>query len=348
MKKNCQRGLSFFSKSPPMNRLCLKGLRWYIHFIYLPKVQLFSLFISCTDKITDSGKGNTIFPITPVYFGNPAWHPTSNWIAALHSDSFDINNDRINESSFSGIWLINAMTGQKKPFLNYQPSSFSWSKDGHKLAMVMGGQIYSINIPSIEPIEVDSASFVQLTYESGYFPSFSADGEWIVYDSRQDSPGPNLIWKMRSDGSDKQCISIKGTGEWRMPDWSPNKNKIVYQRYVGVGGSEIFIMDSSGASQFRLTNALMHDQYPKYSKSGELIGFLSHPLKGPSKIRLINSDGTSLRSVSPDWALEFDFSPNDSKIAFVLWVPNTSTTGNGQLWIMNIDGSGVTQLTYKP
>ena len=349
MKQNYHIRLSFFSKILSIDCLYSKERKRLIKCICINIVLLFTLFISCTDNITDNGKRNTIFPITPVYFDNPVWHPTSNWIAALHSDSFDINEDRINDAYFSGIWLINAETGQRKPFLHYQPSSFSWSKYGNQLAMTLGGQIYTIDIKNISPIVIDTASLTQLTYESGYFPSFSPDGKWIVYDSRQDSPGQNYIWKMRSDGSEKQCISNKGSGEWRMPNWASDKNKIVYQRYVGVGGAEIFIMDSSGASQIRLTNDIIHDQYPKFTKSGKTIGFLSSPLREPRVIRLINSDGTNLRSVSPDWAYRFDFSPDGSKIVFVLWAPGSAATGNGQLWLMNIDGSSLTQLTYfKP
>lgn len=291
-----------------------------------------------------------LFPIPPLYFGNLAWHPTSNWIAVLHADSVDLDADGINEGSFYGVWLINAFTGEKKPFLEIGDAWLAWNKDGKKLAMEIGGQIYTINIPSIEPIEIDTASLTQLTFESGYFPSFSPDGQWIVYDSGQDSPGPNYVWKMTADGSQKKCISMKGTGEWRMPDWSPTNDLIVYQRYVGVGGAEIFIMDSSGSSQVRLTNDLNHDQYPKFSKSGEVIGFHSQPpVTGPRAIWTIHTDGTGLKKVSPDWAYLFDFSPDGSKIAFVLYGPDSTAIGNGQLWTMDSDGSDLIQLTnFKP
>ena len=325
------------------NVVCKRNLHIIINIIFLISLS------TCSENPVEDQDPITIFPIPPLYFSNPAWHPTSNWIAVVHADSVDTNSDGIDDDYFSGIWLINAETGQKKPFLDYNPSRYSWSKDGNKLAMVIRGQIYTINIPAIDPIEIDTASLTQLTFESGYFPSFSPDGDWIVYDSGQDSPGPNYVWKMRADGSEKKCISIKGTGEWRTPDWSPKNNLIVYQRYVGVGGAEIFIMDSSGSSQIRLTNDLNNDRYPKYSKSGEVIGFLSQPVNGPRKIMLINSDGTNLRSVSPDWAYLFDFSPDGSKIVFVLYGPDSSAIGNGQIWMMNADGSNVIQLTnYNP
>ena len=311
---------------------------------------LIFLFESCIENPIND-KDHVITPpvISPLYFSYLAWHPTSNWIAVVHSDSVDTNNDGIDDDFFSGIWLIDAETGEKKPFLDLSVSWIAWSKDGYKLAIVIGGQIYTINIPGIDPIEIDTASLTQLTFESGYFPSFSLDGQWIVYDSGQDSPGPNYVWKMRSDGTEKKCISIKETGEWRMPDWSPSNNLILHQRAVIDYGAEIYLMDTTGNEIKRLTLDNNHDQYPRFSKSGEIIGFLSQPINGPRAIRLINSDGTNLRRISPDWAYLFDFSPDGSKIAFVLNGPDSSVTGNGQLWTMNTDGSNVVQLTnFKP
>ncbi|MCJ7651587.1 MAG: hypothetical protein MUP85_23515, partial [Candidatus Lokiarchaeota archaeon] len=304
---------------------------------------------TCSENPVEDQDPITIFPIPPLYFSNPAWHPNSNWIAVVHADSVDTNSDGIDDRYFSGIWLINAETRQKNPFLEYSPSWYSWSKDGHELAMVIRGQIYTINIPSVDPIEIDTASLTQLTFESGYFPSFSPDGDWIVYDSGQDSPGPNYIWKMRVDGSEKKCISITGTGEWRMPDWSPVGNSILHQRAIINFGAEIFLMDTMGNEIKRLTIDLDFDRYPKFSSSGDVVGFLSKPLNGPRKIRIINSDGTNLRSVSPDWAYLFDFSPDGSKIVFVLYSPDSAAVGNGQIWMMNADGSNVIQLTnYNP
>ncbi|MCJ7553091.1 MAG: hypothetical protein MUO34_04330, partial [Ignavibacteriaceae bacterium] len=194
---------------------------------------LSAFYYSCIDNAVDSNdKRITIFPIPPLYFDNLAWHPTSNWIAVLHSDSIDLNNDGISDTSFSGIWLINAETGQKKSFLDYSPSWHAWSKDGHKLAMVIRSQIYTINIPGIDPVVIDTASLIQLTFEGGnFFPSFSPDGDWIVYDSNIDSPTYD-IWKMQSNGSGKE--KIRDTIDWgggRIPDWSPNDNMIVYQTF---------------------------------------------------------------------------------------------------------------------
>ena len=313
---------------------------------------LIFLFESCIENPIND-KDHVITPpvISPLYFSYLAWHPTSNWIAVVHSDSVDTNNNGIDDDFFSGIWLIDAETGEKKPFLDLSVSWIAWSKDGYKLAIVIGGQIYTINIPGIDPIEIDTASLTQLTFEGGnFFPSFSPDGEWITYDSNKDSPTYD-IWKMRVDGSEKE--KIRDTTDWgggRIPNWSFNNNQIVYQTFfMDRQAGEIALMDTSGIIILRLTKDELNDRHPRFSRSGEIIGFLSQPLNGPRAIRLINSDGTNVRRISPDWAYLFDFSPDGSKIAFVLNGPDSSVTGNGQLWTMNTDGSNVFQLTdFKP
>ena len=324
-------------------------LSYYLFFLL--SIVFFVGLNTCSENPVKDEKPITNFPIPPLYFSYLAWHPTSNWIAVVHSDSVDANSDWIDDDYFAGIWLINAETGQKKPLLDFSVSWLAWSKDGHKLAMVIGGQIYTINIPGIDPIEIDTTSLAQLTSEGGnFFPSFSPDGNWIVYDSNISSSTYDL-WKMHSNGNSKE--KIRDTIDWgggRITDWSVKNNHIVYQTFFqGNQTGEIAIMDTAGISINRITYDGLNDQYPRFSKSGEVIGFLSQPIVGPRVIRLINSDGSNLRVVSPNWAYLFDFSPDGSKIVFVLYGPDSSAIGNGQIWIMNSDGSNTIQLTdYKP
>lgn len=49
-------------------------------------------------------------------------------------------------------------------------------------------------------------------------PSFSPDGQWIVYASEID--GDNEIWIMRMDGSEKQQLTFNSSPDWQ-PRWRP-------------------------------------------------------------------------------------------------------------------------------
>ena len=160
-----------------------------------------------------------------------AWSPYGKLIAYVHSDK---------EPGKSGIYLIEP--GGKNNRLWYAGTlvgSPRWSPDGEWIVFHNNGQIYKRKLTG--------GSAVQLTNQGeNFFPDWSPDGNWIVYDSNKDDPkGANVIWKMFTDGSNKQDISMHGIGEWRMPNWSPNGSRIVHQRSIGVGGPEIFVMDTT-------------------------------------------------------------------------------------------------------
>lgn len=287
-------------------------------------------------------------PIPPTYFDHPAWHPAGEWIAAEHADSLDTDNNNKWDTYFSGIWLVHAETGETFPLLKgfILPA---WSPDGKKLAMVRQAQIYTITVPSLKPVRVDSNSLRQVTFDgNNFYPAWSPDGQQLAYDSNLNDPvGANVIWKMMADGKNKQDISEHRVGEWRMPNWSPDGRHIVHQRYVDVGEAEIAIMDTSGKNSLRLTFDDRHDNHPKYSPDGMDIAFYSRPrIEGTPALWMINNDGTGLRKVSPDYAWRFDWSPDGSKFVFLYLNFRNPTSGSGELWLINTDGTGLRRLTY--
>lgn len=286
-------------------------------------------------------------PLQPRFFDHPAWHPGGEWIAAEHSDSVDTDDDGEPDQGFGGIWLVHAQTGETQPLL----SGFglpAWSPDGEKLAIVSGGQIYTIGVTSLAAAHVDTASLQQLTTEgANFYPSWSPDGEWIAYDSNMDSPnGMYFVWKMRANGSQKKRLAYEPEmGEIRQPDWSSDE-RIVHIRYlVGVFSSEIFVMDSTGTNPQRLTANEASDLYPKFSPDGSLVAFYSQRSGRPS-IWVIKSDGSSERKVSPELAWRFDWSPDGKRFVFLFWSGLSPLPGNGELWLINTDGTGLRQLTH--
>lgn len=288
-------------------------------------------------------------PVPPTYFDHLAWHPAGEWIAAEHADSLDTDNNSKLDTYFSGIWLVHAETGETFPLLNgfILPA---WSPDGKKLAVVRQAQIYTITVPSLKPVRVDSNSLRQVTFEgNNFYPAWSPDGQQLAYDSNLNDPvGAHVIWTMMIDGSDKKDVSEHRVGEWRMPSWSPNGRYIVHQRYyAGVNEPEIVVMDMRGQNAVRLTFDDRNDAHPKYSPDGRKIAFYSRPrIEGTPALWMINNDGTGLRKVSPDYAWRFDWSLDGSKLVFLYLNFRNPTSGSGELWLINTDGTGLRRLTY--
>ena len=305
-----------------------------------------ALFLNCcnSDNITGVGPPS---PILPHYFDHPAWHPAGDWIAAEHSDSVDTDNDGIDDQGFAGIWLVNTETGDSQPLI----SGFelpSWSPDGKKLALMSGSQIFTVEVPSLEPAHVDTNSLQQLTTEGGnFYPAWSPDGEWIAYDRTFSYPELSEvagIWAVNLDGNNKVKIA-----QGRFPNWSPDGNYVIF---VGLY-NEIYRVNRNDTSTVTQLTSLNHiDKYatdnrnPKYSPDGTEIAFYSKPRTGPPAIWVMNSDGSNLRKVSPDYAWRFDWSPDGDKIVFLYFDYLIARPGSGELWLMNANGSGLRQLTH--
>ena len=107
------------------------------------------------------------------------------------------------------------------------------------------------------------------------------------------------------------------------------------------GNSEIYIMDTDGGNQVRLTNHPEEDSNPSWSPDGRRIAFVSNRDKGYDHIYVMDSDGrhsTKLTKVganrTPAW------SPDGKKIVYV------RSKGGYQIWVMDADGGNKTRITH--
>jgi Tol biopolymer transport system component len=140
--------------------------------------------------------------------------------------------------------------------------------------------------------------------------------------------------------------------------WSPDGKKIAF---VTVHGSEnygedksnyyeIYIMNTDGSSQKRLTNNTCHDSPVCWSPDGQKITFISDR-DGNSEIYVMNADGLQLKRLtnSPEVDTLPSWSPDGKQIAFVrynlLEGRGDERFKNAEIYIMNADGSGQRRLT---
>ncbi|MFN0277184.1 MAG: hypothetical protein ACKVRN_01140 [Pyrinomonadaceae bacterium] len=128
--------------------------------------------------------------------------------------------------------------------------------------------------------------------------------------------------------------------------------KIAFTSDRDGGNSEIYLMNSDGSNQVRLTNNNVVDQIPAFSPDGRKIAYVSQQSPGlfAAQIKIMNSDGTNqtvLTSVTmsnlPNWqeygGSSLSWSPDGSKIAF---------DDEGEIFTINIDGTNRTNLTNHP
>jgi TolB protein len=109
------------------------------------------------------------------------------------------------------------------------------------------------------------------------------------------------------------------------------------------GNYEIYVMNSDGSFQTRLTNNAASDSDPAWSADGTQIVFVS-ARDGNNEIYKMNSDGTGQTRLTNNPAHDADpgWSPDGTQIVFT-----SNRDGNNEIYKMNADGTGQTRLTVN-
>lgn len=167
-------------------------------------------------------------------------------------------------------------------------------------------------------------------------PTWSPDGKKIAYSSYQSGYGN--IWVMNPDGTGKIQLTDQRDSE---PAWSPDGTKIAFERSFSPGETDIFVMNADGSGQTDLTNNPGWTLSPAWSPDGTKIVF-SSLWDGHENYYVMNAaDGSGLNQITH----------NTDDMGEAAWYPGTKIaftshrTGTLDIWAMNPDGSGQTDLT---
>ena len=121
-------------------------------------------------------------------------------------------------------------------------------------------------------------------------------------------------------------------------------SKIVFQSGRN-GKLDIYVMNSDGTGQTRLTHNEAHDFAAAWSPNGRQIAFTRARDDEDLEIYVMDADGGNQHNLTHHPALDGDpdWSPDGSQIAF------TSERTNGlSIFVMDPDGANVSQLTEGP
>jgi Tol biopolymer transport system component len=217
-------------------------------------------------------------------------------------------------------------------------------------------------------INPDGTGAKQLTYHGAniqdWWPVVSPDGRRIAftrYDRTNKTLGSEALYIMNADGSGLQRLSNEGnTVDDNLADFSPDGLKVAFtsdrndpnrlsndcRRGVGILGCnwDVYVMNTDGTDQQRLTSDPAGDTYPEFSPDGSKILFAS-TRNGSSAVYTMDTDGTNVQQLTADslGAGDANWSPDGTKITFVNNFCICS--GNSDLFTMDADGTNVTQLT---
>lgn len=162
-----------------------------------------------------------------------------------------------------------------------------------------------------------------------YEPSFSPDGEWIVFESHPlDVENEGVIMKYKLDKSSAFQSLTDANNDCRQPNWSPSGNYILYQKYENKQW-DIWIMKPDGSNKTKVTSGNGDKTDASFSNDGQYIiyscdddlefaNIFRISVHGGNSERLTNYEGyDGAPSISPDGKKltyeSYGGDPDDSK-----------------------------------
>jgi Tol biopolymer transport system component len=196
----------------------------------------------------------------------------------------------------------------------------------------------------------DGFRLTRLTYNPArdMRPAPSPDGIKIAFQSNRDGPF-QLYWMPIAGGPEVRLTD--SSGDDMSPVWSNAGKRIAFVSTRDGPNSKLYLLDVGADGQvsreFRLTsNPSTTDDNPFWSPRDDRIAFQSKTGHGNDDIFLVNADGSGLVQLTDDPAIDGhpSISPDGLLMAFE---SNRGKDGKYQIYVMNMDGSNVKQITTE-
>jgi len=181
----------------------------------------------------------------------------------------------------------------------------SWSSNGSTLAYINTGNVWTVSSSGVGATQRTNGGTA-----SG--PAFSPDGTTIAY-----AEGATGIWTVAAGGGASTSV-VGGTDS--APSWSPDGNRLAFS-----AGGQIWVVNSDGSGQSKLTDLGHTDTNPAWSPDGTLIAFATDT--GISTMTTAGASITSVTTTAGDTQPEWRDAPPTNLIAPTISPSSPPTVG---------------------
>jgi Tol biopolymer transport system component len=203
---------------------------------------------------------------------------------------------------------------------------------------------------------VDGTKQTNVTNYPGtyYVGDWSPDGHQIVFAASRDETDYDMeIYVMNADGSGLSRLTFN-PGQDDSPDWSPSSDQIVFLSVRQSGDTTprwtIQKMNSDGTGMVELTD---YGRKPFWSPDGKRVAFIAD-----EALCIVDADGNDQVKLVDLYEHDFGFidlsldtapwSPDGLRLVFSAHGNTTDTAANSDIFVINADGTGMTNLTNDP
>jgi len=276
------------------------------------------------------------------------WSPDSSQIAFLFSPRGDWASD--------DLYVMSAY-GSHKIKLNKSISGdieeFDWSPDSSQV--VFTNRTTDDLHPTSEGnqstyiINADGTNLKQIDNREIHLINWSPDGSRIAF--RAGNVGRHELYTMNLDGSNvTQLTNFSSYDSNIIPllYWSPDGSKIAFS--VIHETDELFVIDSNGSNPVKVVSDDGHRGVIGWTPDSSRVLFLQQD-SGGMDIHIIDTDGSNEANLTAnldDVIMDPMLSPDGQRLLFSSNRNDLSDNGinNLDIYVMDIDGSVLTQLTH--
>jgi TolB protein len=211
---------------------------------------------------------------------------------------------------------------------------------GRKIGIVVVVVVLVVVVFTMEGVEgkLVLENVRQLTFVDVHSirPQWCPDGSIVYYTTNIINYTQDAIYKIENPTSTTPNIKVLEpvSNASVQPSCGPD-GMIVFASNRSHSLDQLYIMDSDGSSQRRITNSSMEEFAPSWSPDGRKIVFVG-VTKENADIWIVDVDGSNLTRLTtwPSFENSPSWSPDGQNIVFV-----SDRSGQDDIWIMNADGS---------